>query len=227
MLKMKEKYSDEGLLENYNRFIEFVKKVFQDNPNRLEKLLTMYGEGELGEELLMAPASGSVHFHSAYPGGYIDHVMNVCKNTYRLKKMFEEEGGNITFTNEELFFAALHHDLGKLGKPDNPYYVEQDSQWHREKRGQAYKRNPELHYMDVTHRALWMLNQYGITYSEEEMLGIMLADGLFNEATKQYFINYTEGGFLKTELPYILHLADLMSTRIELGQYNTWLEENQ
>ena len=28
---------------------------------------------------------------------------------------------------------------------------------------------------------LWLLNQYGITYTEKEMLGIMLTDGLYNE----------------------------------------------
>ena len=37
-----------------------------------------------------------------------------------------------------------------------------------------FKHNGELHYMDVTHRTLWLLNQYGITYTEKEMLGIML-----------------------------------------------------
>ena len=37
-----------------------------------------------------------------------------------------------------------------------------------------FKHNGDLHYMDVTHRKLWLLNQYGITYTEKEMLGIML-----------------------------------------------------
>jgi len=225
-MKMMNKYTEEGLAENYDRFIALLKKVFANSPDRLEKLLHMYSEDELGQELAVAPASGRANYHSAYIGGYIDHVMNVCKNAYNLKAQFEAGGGLINFTDEELFFAALHHDLGKLGDGKGAYYIDEESDWHREKRGQLFKMNPKLHFMDVTHRALWLLNQYDIKYTEHEMLGILLADGLYNEATKPYFINYQDGGFLKTELPYIIHWADHMSCRIEVSQYKKWLAEH-
>lgn len=223
---MKE-YRAEQLQENYNKFIEFVKKVFKNNPERLEKLLIMYSANELGEELLLAPASGKLHYHSAYIGGYIDHVMNVCRNAFNIKKMFESGGGRINFTDEELFFAALHHDLGKLGDGNNPHYVPEQSDWHRKNQNSVFKLNEELYYMDVTDRALWLLNQYGIKYSQNEMLGIKLADGLYNEPNKKYFINYGPGGELKTELPYIIHWADHMSCRIESGEYKTWEEKKK
>jgi hypothetical protein len=158
--------SKELLEQNYNKFIEFLKKVFKNNPDRLENLLHMYSETELGTELTIAPASGKLHFHSAYVGGYIDHVMNVCRNAYSLKKIFAEQGGRINFTDEELFFAALHHDLGKLGDGEKPHYIPEESEWHRKNQNSAFKINPELYYMDVTDRALWLLNQYGIKYSQ-------------------------------------------------------------
>jgi hypothetical protein len=217
-------YSIEQLEENYNKFIEFLKKVFKNNPDRLDNLLRMYSETELGTELTIAPASGKLHFHSAYVGGYIDHVMNVCRNAYSLKKIFAEQGGRINFTDEELFFSALHHDLGKLGDGEKPHYIPEESEWHRKNQNSAFKINPELYYMDVTDRALWLLNQYGIKYSQNEMLGIKLADGLYNEATKKFFVNYTEGGELKTELPYIIHWADHMSCRVEGSLYKNWVE---
>jgi len=220
---MKE-YRAEQLQENYNKFIEFVKKVFKDNPERLEKLLVMYSANELGEELLLAPASGKLHYHSAYIGGYIDHIMNVCRNAFNIKKMFESGGGRINFTDEELFFAALHHDLGKLGDGTIPYYIPEKSDWHRKNQNSVFKQNSELYWMDVTDRALWLLNQYGIKYSQNEMLAIKMADGLYNEATKKYFINYAPGAELKTELPYIIHWGDHMSCRIESGEYKTWEE---
>jgi hypothetical protein len=223
---MKE-YRAEQLQENYNKFIEFVKKVFKDNPERLEKLLVMYSANELGEELLLAPASGRLHYHSAYIGGYIDHIMNVCRNAFNIKKMFESGGGRINFTDEELFFAALHHDLGKLGDGTTPYYIPEKSDWHRKNQNSVFKQNPELYWMDVTDRALWLLNQYGIKYSQNEMLAIKLADGLYNEPNKKYFINYSDGGELKTELPYIIHWADHMSCRIESGEYKTWTEKSK
>ena len=217
-------YNEKQLKENYDKFISFVKKAFANQPERLEKLLYMYSEEQLGMELLMAPASGKAHFHSAYVGGYIDHVMNVCKNSIGMMKQFKENGGIIDFEVEELLFAALHHDLGKLGDLGKPYYIEQESDWHRKNQGSLYKQNPEIHYMDVTHRALWTLQKYGIQFTQKEMLGIMLADGLYNKGNEKYFISYDENFQLKTELPYLLHWADHMSCRIENSEYKNGIK---
>jgi len=210
-------YTEEQLEANYNRFIEAIKKVFSGE--RLDKLLHMYSPEELGTELAMAPASGKLNFHSAYPGGYIDHVMNVATNAYKIKKMFESGGGHINFTDEELLFAAFHHDLGKLGDGKEPYYLPQTSEWHQTNRKEYFTHNPKLQYFDVTDRAFWLLNQYGIKYTQKEQLGIHLADGLYNEATKKYWMGYNEDFQLKTDLPHILHWADHMSTRIENSEY--------
>ena len=210
-------YTAEQLQANYDKFIEALKKVF--NGDRLEKLLHMYSESELGTELAIAPASGKEHYHSAYVGGYVDHVMNVARNAYKMKKLYEEGGVKVDFTDEELFFAAFHHDLGKLGTKGNPHYVPELSDWHQKNQGSMFKINGENHYMDVTHRALWLLNQYGITYTEKEMLGIMLADGLYNEATHPYLIARSPEYGLKTDLPYVLHWADHMSCRQERKEW--------
>ena len=210
-------YTPEQLQANYDKFIEAIKKVFSGE--RLEKLLHMYSENELGTELALAPASGKLNFHSAYVGGYIDHVLNVARNAYKIKKMFEEGGGYVNFTDEELFFAAFHHDLGKLGDGAEPYYLPQTSEWHQKNKLEYFTHNPKLQYFDVTDRAFWLLNQYGIQYSQKEQLGIHMADGLYNEATKKYWISYNEDFQLKTDLPYILHWADCMATRQENSEY--------
>ena len=217
-------YTEQQLKANYDKFISFVKKAFANQPDRLEKLLHMYSEDQLGMELLMAPASGKAHFHSAYVGGYIDHVMNVCKNAIGQMKQFKENGGIIDFEVEELLFAALHHDLGKLGDLGKPYYVEQESDWHRKNQGSLFKQNPDINYFDVTHRALFTLQKYGIQYTQKEMLGIMLADGLYNKGNEKYFISYDENFQLKTELPYLLHWADHMSCRIENSEYKNGIK---
>ena len=210
-------YTPEQLEANYNKFIEAIKKVFTGE--RLEKLLHMYSADELGNELAIAPASCKLNFHSAYPGGYIDHVMNVARNAFKLKKMFEESGGHINFTDEELLFAAFHHDLGKLGDGKEPYYLQQESEWHQKNKKEYFTHNPKLQYFDVTDRAFWLLNQYGIKYTQKEQLGIHMADGLYNDATKKYFISYNEDFQVKTDLPYIIHWADHMSTRLENSEY--------
>jgi hypothetical protein len=217
-------YTEKQLKENYDKFITFVKKAFASQPERLEKLLHMYSEEELGMELTVAPASGKLYFHSAYIGGYIDHVMNVCKNAIGQMTQFKNNGGTIDFEVEELLFAALHHDLGKLGDGVHPYYIPQESEWHRKNQGSIFTQNGELHYMDVTHRAIWLLQKYDIPFTQKEMLGIMLADGLYNEASKKYFISYTEEFSLKTELPYLIHWADHMSCRIESSEYKNGIK---
>ena len=217
-------YTEKQLKENYDKFITFVKKAFASQPERLEKLLHMYSEEELGMELTVAPASGKLYFHSAYIGGYIDHVMNVCKNAIGQMTQFKNNGGTIDFEVEELLFAALHHDLGKLGDGIHPYYIPQESEWHRKNQGSIFTQNGELHYMDVTHRAIWLLQKYNIPFTQKEMLGIMLADGLYNEASKKYFISYTEEFSLKTELPYLIHWADHMSCRIESSEYKNGIK---
>ena len=210
-------YTEEQLQANYERFINAIKKVFSGE--RLEKLLHMYSENELGVELTLAPASGKLNFHSCYVGGYIDHVMNVATNSFKLKKMFESGGGIVNFTDEELLFAAFHHDLGKLGDGAEPYYLPQTSEWHQKNKKEYFQINPKLQYFDVTDRAFWLLNQYGIKYTQKEQLGIHLADGLYNEATKKYWMGYNEDFQLKTNLPMIIHWADHMSTVIENSEY--------
>lgn len=211
-------YTAEELNTNYDNFIVMIKKIFTGE--RLEKLLHMYSETELGPELAVAPASGFEHFHSAYAGGYIDHVMNVVKNAYRIKKVWEEDGLVVDFTDEEMFFAAFHHDLGKVGDPNNPYYVKNESQWHRKNQGKMYGVNDQIHFMDVPHRAIWLLNKYGLQFTQKEMIGIMCTDGLYDEGTKKYFISFNKGMALKTELPYILHWADNMSCRQERKEWS-------
>ena len=47
------KYNEKQLEENYNKFIEVIKKSFDGE--RLEKLLHMYSMDELGPNLLVSP----------------------------------------------------------------------------------------------------------------------------------------------------------------------------
>ena len=71
---MKQK-TEKELKDNYEKFIAVIKKYFTGD--RLEKLLFMYSEEELGPNLAIAPASGNAGYHNCYTGGYIDHIFNV------------------------------------------------------------------------------------------------------------------------------------------------------
>jgi len=199
--------TEEKAQVNFDKFMAFVKA-----DSRADQLIAMYED--FGDELSLAPASGKSYFHNAFPGGYLDHVVRVTETALQLSKVYKSIDGDIDFTKEELVFAALHHDLGKLGMPGGPpYYVDQDSDWHR-KRGELYKQNDHLQYMKVPDRALMVLQSYGIKLTQKEWLGIKLSDGIYDEGAKSYLINYAPYA-MKTSLPRIVHWADHMSSQSE------------
>jgi hypothetical protein len=47
------------------------------------------------------------------------------------------------------------------------------------------------------------------------MLAIKLADGLYDDAAKDYFKTYDPEKGLKNNLPYIIHTADLLACHAE------------
>lgn len=198
---------EEKIQADYNKLMEYV-----DADPRVAQLKEMYEV--LQDELLIAPASSKRHFHNSFPGGYLDHVLRVTDIALKMAGLYKSMEGDINFTRQELIFTALHHDLGKLGNPDEgPHYVEQDSDWHR-KRGELYKLNDNIQYVKVTDRALFLLQRFGITLTQTEWLGIKLSDGMYDDASKGYYTNNAPYA-MKTNLPYIIHWADHMACRVE------------
>lgn len=222
LMSMTKTYTEKQLAANYDKFMELLPKYFSGE--RLKKLKHLYSEDEYGYRLTLAPASAKEHYHNAYPGGYLDHIINVLTTSFGVKKLYEIRGGTVDFTDEELAFATIHHDLGKLGdKEQGDYYLPQDSEWHRKNKSEIYKFNEHLQYMDVTDRALFILQQYGIVCNWKETLAIKLSDGLYHEANTSYLKSYNPNHELKTNLPRIVHVADYLSCRCE---YDMWRQEN-
>jgi len=206
------------LRANYEKFLAIVKKYFTGE--RLERLLHMYSESELGGNLTVSPASGNAGYHNCYPGGYIDHIFNVCRNALKVKQFFVDMGGKPDFTDAELIFCALHHDIGKLGTKENMHYIPNDSDWHVKNKGDVYKKNPELTYMTITDRTFFTLQHYGIVISEAEYFGIKLTDGLYDEDNQKYLKVFDPTKRMRFKIPYVMHWADHMSTVVE-SQENT------
>ena len=186
--------------------------LIEEDP-RSENLKRMYED--LDQELAEAPAAAVQHHHNAFPGGYLDHVLRVYDISVEMTKTFHAFEGELNFTSQELQFATLHHDLGKLGELGEPYYVEQDSDWHRKTLGQNYKYNNTIQYMSVTDRAHYMLQQYDIKITKNEWLGIHLSDGMYEESNKSYLMNRMYPYPMKTNIPYIVHVSDYLAMVIE------------
>ena len=215
------KLSAEQMQNNWKKLLDTIEGFIGDD--RKENLLKMYKDFE--ERMMFAPASAKGHFHNAIPGGYVEHILHIIHHSLQLKQVWEKNGATINFTDEELVFAAMHHDLGKVGDLEHDYYIPQDSDWHRKNQGAIYKHNPSLQYMKVPDRGLWLLQHYGVKVSDKEYIGIKLTDGLYDEANKAYLMGYNPDFNLRSNMAYILHQADMMATHIEFDQWSRNDEE--
>ena len=213
--------SEQQIVDNWNKLMQIIEGTFVGD--RLKKLKTMYAYFE--DRMSVAPASGKEAYHNAMVGGYVEHVLHVTDCAIQLKKLWESNGAMINFTDEELIFAAMHHDLGKVGNLNQDYYIPQDSEWHRKNRGEIFKHNPNLQYMTVTDRAIFLLNHFGISMTQWEYIGLRLTDGMYEEANKSYYLTYNPDWALKSNIAYILHQADMMATHIEGDEWKRADEE--
>ena len=208
--------TEEQLLQNWNSLMEVIEENFDGE--RKEKLIAMYSSFQ--DRMMFTPASGNINYHNAFVGGYVEHVLRVCKAAKHTYDLWKHMGSSMEgYTLEELMFCALNHDLGKYGDLEKDLYVPNPSEWHRKNQGSLWNLNPELNWMPVQHRSLWLLQKFGIEFSENEMIAIMVHDGLYDDANTQYFKHYNSDRNFKTNMPLILHQADLMASKIE-GEIN-------
>lgn len=203
------KLTEEQLLENLQKFYDLIKKFVVSD--RKDTLLDMYKD--LEDNLVVSPASTKKNYHNSFIGGFVDHTIRVTEFSIVLDKVWDRFGQKKDYTQEELVFSAINHDLGKLGYRDHPHYLPNDSDWHV-KQGFYFKYNTELAHMRISDRSLFVLQKYGIPVTENEYLAIKLHDGLYEEANKAYYMSNADHA-IKSNLPYILHQADLTATRIE------------
>ena len=209
---------------NWKKLRDIIENSFDGN--RLINLNKMYDYFE--DRMCMAPASGKEHYHYAHVGGYVEHVLHIIDYALQIKGTWEKNGATINFTDEELIFAAMHHDLGKVGDLEHDYYIPNDSDWHRKNQGMLFKHNPKIEYMTVTDRALWLLQHFGVSMTQNEFIGLRLTDGMYEEANKSYYGAYQPERQLRSNIAYILHQADMLATHVE---YDEWkrgeLQEEQ
>jgi len=203
------KLSEKEILSNYESLIKFAETYFsEDRMKKVSELLNFFEE-----RMSTAPASGNISYHNCYVGGYCKHVLNVIDFALKIKEHIWVED-NFDATDEEIVFSAFFHDLGKLGDREYDYYLLEDSQWHIDKMGRLYKINPKIPFMKVPDRSLFLLQDFGVKYTMKEFYGIKLSDGLYDESNKSYYIRYGDMSIF-TSIPYIIHTADLMASKIE------------
>jgi len=201
----------EQLQGNWEKLTEYINTYISEP--RKSNLIEFYNKFQ--DRIILMPASHKKEYHNAFPGGYVEHVNRVVEAALKINQVWVDLGVETNYSEEELVFSALNHDLGKIGDEDNESYLPQNDQWRKEKLGEDYTFNNKLEFMSVPDRGLYLLQTHGIEYSKNEFLSIKLHDGIFDEANKPYLIGWLPEQKLRCSLPLIIHQADFMAARIE------------
>ena len=110
-------------------------------------------------------------------------------------------------SRESMILSSLFHDWGKVGGLDGDYYLEQQSDWHRE-RGMLYTHNRDIQYMTTAQRGLYLMQHFGIHLTSDEYLAILLNDGMYPDDNKIYAMK-------EPTLAVLVHHADRMACQFE------------
>ena len=206
--------SAEQIQKNYEKHLKIIDTYIGDRKDDVKAMIN-----SMEDTYVMAPASGKSWYHNAFAGGYVDHVNRVVEYAVKQSRLYQEMGGTVDYTDEELVFAALFHDLGKIGDGTKANYLPQTDKWRQDKLSEMYLNNPDLDFMLIPDRSLFILQNNGIRVSQREFLGIRLHDGVFDEANKAYFFSYQEASRQKTSIISVLHSADFLASKVE---YDMW-----
>lgn len=195
---MTKQLSEEQLKNNVDQFWKYI--IIMSKERRLQ-LKKMFDEApSILETYFTAPASSREEFHNCFPGGLLDHSLNVTRNLKRLADTLCPH----KYTDDVLAFVGLFHDFGKIGDGSFEYYIPNESDWHR-KKGMLYETNKDCVQMPTSERGLFVLQNHGVLLTSEEYLAIRLNDGQYDETNKFYKMK-------EPELALLVHWADMWST---------------
>ncbi len=165
--------SIEDIEANWKAYEKFCRRLSDSN---LNKLLD-----EMGERIVMCPATPRTDQYNCEPGGLVKHSLDT---TIMMRTLNKSLGFDLPTAS--VLKVGLLHDIGKVGDLESDYFVDQDSDWHREKLGQHYKYNEELQKMSVSHRTLFLLQHYGVQLTSDEWLAIQISQGSHFEENRFY-----------------------------------------
>lgn len=189
--------SPEDIATNFDKYRSFMEKL----GDRSEAALALVDH--LGERLALCPASSRKDYHSAFPGGLVDHSLRVLSHSLRLVKTFSWD-----LPKDSLIIGCLLHDLGKVGDHDNDYYIPQTDGWRVDKLGEMYTHNRNMQYMTVPDRGVWLCQHFGLKLTQDEFLAIKLNDGQYDETNAPYKMK-------EPLLAHVVHMADVIATKQE------------
>lgn len=191
--------SEEQIVANWEKYSSLLLQTGEHRTEQLQALLD-----HLGDRLVMCPASSKREYHNCFVGGLVDHSLRVLKNCTRLMKVSPDVFGGIP--EESVVFAALLHDLGKVGDLDNDRYVPQTNDYYKS-RGNLFEHNHKVVAKNV-HASLFLLQHFGVKMTYDEFEAILLNDGPVTDDGREYCMK-------ETPLALLVQTADRLSCEQE------------
>lgn len=210
--------STERMQTNHDEFI-FLLQSINRNGADIQKLIDKLHNSDF----FIAPAS--TKYHCAFPGGLVEHSLNVY---YNLKHLVNYKQLNEVISEDSIIITALLHDISKMNfyektyknkKDYNPNGTQADKigkfDWISEE-GYKIKDNTDLFiYGNHEMNSEFMIRQF-IPLKLEESVAILHHMGGMSMDSAKDNISAIYG---KYSLATLLHVADMLATYTDEVQY--------
>jgi hypothetical protein len=151
----------ELLAKNFESFMKMVEAKLA-NRTGYENLFKFL-EKNVGE-IASAPAATHIHYGGAYDGGLVEMALQTLKFAAKLNVAYES-----SIPADSLVVCTLFSLLGAHGTDQAPFFLWNDSEWHRKNQGAIYTINPKLANYSIPNLSIWRLSQLGFNLSPEEL----------------------------------------------------------
>jgi hypothetical protein len=153
------------------------KKLLESCTDRKDEVIKFTDFLEKNTVWLTSPAS--TRFHLNVKHGLLIHSVGVTETLLKLREVLAPQ-----ISKESCVIVGLFHDLGKIGTFEKPNYLKNNNEWEITKRNMKYKTNPDLVYMGIAQRSIFLVSQY-LKLTDEEAQAILYHDGQYIEANKE------------------------------------------
>lgn len=147
-------------------------------------------------------APASTRFHGSYPGGLVEHSVNVYKEMKRLLSVYPE----IQVSDETVAIISLFHDLCKANtyKPCQRNRKNENGQWESY---WSYEFDEQFCYGGHGSKSVFMANYY-MKLTREEAIAINCHMGMSDGDRS------VGSAYEKCNLAWLLHVADESATYV-------------
>ena len=130
---------------------------------KVGNLLTFLDQN--AERVMLAPASTKRDYTCCHPGGLVEHSLRVLQNAAKLRQAYNLMD---TVSTQSVILTSLYHDIGKVGTEAKEYYVDNNSDWHRDKLGVYYNVADRFQHIPVSQLSLYTLSQNNVDIDIDE-----------------------------------------------------------